>query len=158
MVLLPFYAGRIAFQAQCPMLSIRTKYDGLWLGAGMTGEESGQARLQVTLHAAQEEAFSIGHKVGYHTHHTTRTTTSINSLSKIWRRSRCVPNLRSRLAFVLFSKLYRQMYGNTGMATENSGRTNTVRWARIIAKPCHALFPARPMPHLKAPIPDHSPE
>ena len=59
------------------MLSIRTKYDGLWLGAGMTGEESGQARLQVTLHAAQEEAFSIGHKVGYHTHHTTGTITSI---------------------------------------------------------------------------------
>ncbi len=80
---------------------------------------------------------------------------SFYSLSKVWRRSRCVPNFRSRLAFVLISKLYRQMYANTGMATENSGQAHAVRWARIIARPCHALFSARPIPQLQVPIPIH---
>ena len=35
------------------------------------------------------------------------------SLRRIWARSGCIPTLRSRLAFVLVSKLYRQMYANT---------------------------------------------
>jgi len=37
-------------------------------------------------------------------------------LSQIWQRASCVRSLRSRLAFVLVSKLYRQMYANTGIA------------------------------------------
>ena len=36
------------------------------------------------------------------------------SLPQVWRRSRCVKSMKSRLAFVLISKLYRQMYANTG--------------------------------------------
>ncbi|HTY64351.1 MAG TPA: radical SAM protein [Acidobacteriota bacterium] len=75
------------------------------------------------------------------------------SLSKVWRRSRCVATLRSRLAFVLISKLYRHMYANTGMATGSSGQAQAVRWARFLAKPCHALFSARPMPQLQVPAP-----
>ncbi len=78
---------------------------------------------------------------------------SFYSLPKIWRRSRCVPNLRARLAFVLISKLYRQMYANTGMAVKSSRQANAVRWARLIARPCHALFSARPMPQLQVPAP-----
>jgi radical SAM superfamily enzyme YgiQ (UPF0313 family) len=83
---------------------------------------------------------------------------SFYSMSKIWRRSRCVSKLRSRLAFVLISKLYRQMYAKTGMATESSGQAQSVRWARIIARPCHALFSARPMPQLQVPMPAPLPE
>ena len=56
-----------------------------------------------------------------------------------------------QLAFVLISKLYRQMYANTGIATDSARRANAIRWSRIIAKPCHALFSARPLPHLQAP-------
>ncbi|MDM7996777.1 MAG: radical SAM protein [Acidobacteriota bacterium] len=82
---------------------------------------------------------------------TQRVWSAFYSLSKIWRRSKCVPNLRARLAFVLISKLYRQMYANTGMATESSGQAHAVRWARILARPCHALFSARPMPQLQIP-------
>ena len=85
--------------------------------------------------------------------HTQKVWSSFYSLSKIWRRSRCVSTLRSRLAFVLISKLYRQMYANTGMATESSRQTQAVRWTRIISRPCHALFSARPMPHLQSPAP-----
>jgi radical SAM superfamily enzyme YgiQ (UPF0313 family) len=79
-------------------------------------------------------------------------------LSKIWRRSQCVATLRSRLAFVLISKLYRHMYANAGMATGSSGRAQAVRWARILAKPCHALFSAQPMPQLQAPLSTHLPQ
>jgi radical SAM superfamily enzyme YgiQ (UPF0313 family) len=45
------------------------------------------------------------------------------SLRRIWERSRCTPTLRARLAFLLISKLYRQMYANTGIATD-SARVN----------------------------------
>ena len=62
------------------------------------------------------------------------------SLSRIWERSRCVKTLRSRLAFVLISKLYRQMYANTGIATDSARVNRSAQWARMIAKPCRRLF------------------
>jgi len=68
------------------------------------------------------------------------------SLGRIWERSRCTPTLRSRLAFVLISKLYRQMYANTGIATDSARVNRANRWARLIAKPCRRLFVARPLP------------
>jgi radical SAM superfamily enzyme YgiQ (UPF0313 family) len=70
------------------------------------------------------------------------------SLPRIWKRSRCTPNLRARLAFVLISKLYRQMYANTGIATDSARVNRSARWARWIARPCRALFAGRPMPDL----------
>lgn len=70
------------------------------------------------------------------------------SLRKIWARSRCTPTLRARLAFVLISKLYRQMYANTGIATDSARVSRANRWARLIAKPCRRLFVARPLPAL----------
>jgi radical SAM superfamily enzyme YgiQ (UPF0313 family) len=66
------------------------------------------------------------------------------SLRKIWARSRCTQTLRSRLAFVLISKLYRQMYANTGIATDSARVNRANRWARLIARPCRRLFVARP--------------
>ena len=74
------------------------------------------------------------------------------SLQQIWKRSRCVTSLRARLAFVLISKLYRQMYANTGIATDSARVNRSARWARMIAKPCRRLFAARPMPDLQAPL------
>ena len=70
------------------------------------------------------------------------------SLRRIWGRSRCAPTLRSRLAFVLISKLYRQMYANTGIATDSARVNRANRWARLIARPCRRLFIARPLPGL----------
>jgi radical SAM superfamily enzyme YgiQ (UPF0313 family) len=71
------------------------------------------------------------------------------SLKLIWGRSQCVKSLKSRLAFLLISKLYRQMYANTGIAIDSARVTRSVRWARWLAKPCRMLFAARPMPHLQ---------
>lgn len=73
------------------------------------------------------------------------------SIGDIWKRSRCVESLRSRLAFVLISKLYRQMYANTGIATDSARINRAARWARVIARPCRHLFAARPMPDLEVP-------
>ena len=70
------------------------------------------------------------------------------SLRRIWTRSRCTPTLRARLAFVLISKLYRQMYANTGIATDSARVSRANRWARLIARPCRRLFVARPLPGL----------
>lgn len=67
------------------------------------------------------------------------------SLRRIWIRSRCTPTLRARLAFVLISKLYRQMYANTGIATDTARVNRANRWARLIAIPCRRLFVARPL-------------
>jgi hypothetical protein len=76
------------------------------------------------------------------------------SLQLIWERSHCVKSLKSRLAFLLISKLYRQMYANTGIAIDSARVTRSVRWARWLAKPCRMLFAARPMPHLQAAVND----
>src|SRR4051794_24455586 len=70
------------------------------------------------------------------------------SLSRIWERSRCTHTLRARVAFVLISKLYRQMYANTGIATDSARVNRANRWARLIARPCRRFFIARPLPDL----------
>ncbi|MFN2447323.1 MAG: radical SAM protein [Vicinamibacterales bacterium] len=73
------------------------------------------------------------------------------SVRRIWARSQCTPTLRARLAFLLISKLYRQMYANTGIATDSARVNRANRWARLIARPCRHLFTARPLPGLVTP-------
>jgi radical SAM superfamily enzyme YgiQ (UPF0313 family) len=73
------------------------------------------------------------------------------SFSAIWQRSTCVRSIRSRLAFVLISKLYRQMYANTGIATDSARVARSARRARWLAKATRRLFMAAPMPDLPEP-------
>ncbi len=73
------------------------------------------------------------------------------SMPAIWQRSRCVKTLKARLAFVLISKLYRQMYANTGIATDSARVNRSAQWARWIARPCRRLFAGTPMPDLVLP-------
>ena len=73
------------------------------------------------------------------------------SFRNIWERAHCVESLKSRLAFVLVSKLYRQMYANTGIATDSARIDRAAQWARLIAKPCRRIFAGRPMPDLAVP-------
>jgi hypothetical protein len=72
-------------------------------------------------------------------------------LPAVWKRSSCTTKLRDRLAYVLVAKLFRQMYANTGLATDSARQGRARRWARLIAKPCRAVFTARPMPELEVP-------
>lgn len=69
----------------------------------------------------------------------------------IWQRAKCLKRFRSRLAFFLISKLYRQMFANTGIASDSARVNRSARWARLIAKPCQRLFKTSPMPELQVP-------
>ena len=72
-------------------------------------------------------------------------------LSAIWQRSSCVRSLRARIAFVLISKLYRQMYANTGIATDSARVAKSARRARWLARVARRFFVTAPMPELAYP-------
>jgi hypothetical protein len=74
------------------------------------------------------------------------------SWPNVWARSRVVKSLRARLAFVLISKLYRQMYANTGIATDSARVARSARWARWMGKATRRLFVGAPMPNLQMPL------
>jgi radical SAM superfamily enzyme YgiQ (UPF0313 family) len=76
---------------------------------------------------------------------------SYYGLAEIWKRAKCVKSLKARLAFVFISKLYRQMYANTGIATDSARRRSAKRWARWTGLICLRLFRGRPMPDLQVP-------
>jgi hypothetical protein len=84
---------------------------------------------------------------------TQKTWDRFYSLPLVWERSACVKSLRGRLAFCLISKLYRQMYANTGIATDSARVARSAKWARIIARHTRKLFAASPMPELEVPEP-----
>ena len=69
----------------------------------------------------------------------------------VWERAACVKSLKAKLAFVLISKLYRQMYANTGISTDSARHSRANRSARLLAKPLVKLFSAQPMPDLQVP-------
>ena len=76
---------------------------------------------------------------------------SFYSFSSIWKRSSFIKSSRGRLAFVLISKIYRQMYADTGIATDSARVSRSGRWVRLLGKPCRHLFAGRPMPDLQVP-------
>jgi hypothetical protein len=85
---------------------------------------------------------------------TQATWDEFYSLPLIWKRSKgCVKSLRARIAFVMISKLYRQMYANTGIATDSARVARSARRARVLAKFARKLFVTDPMPDLEAPVP-----
>jgi len=69
----------------------------------------------------------------------------------VWERSSCTPGWKSRLAFVLLSKLYRQMYAGTGISTDSARRKKSKKMARWMAGQTRKLFQAKPMPELVGP-------
>jgi tRNA A37 methylthiotransferase MiaB len=80
------------------------------------------------------------------------------SLGSIWKRSRFIKSSRGRLAFLLISKIYRQMYADTGIATDSARVSRSAKWVRFLARPCRRLFAGRPMPDLEVPEPSRSDE
>jgi radical SAM superfamily enzyme YgiQ (UPF0313 family) len=73
------------------------------------------------------------------------------NFSSIWSRSNCISSLKGRIAFVLISKLYRQMYAKTGISTDSARRKKANNVARWIAVPCRMLFQTKQMPELQVP-------
>jgi radical SAM superfamily enzyme YgiQ (UPF0313 family) len=72
--------------------------------------------------------------------------------STVWQRSKCIGSLKGRVMFVLISKLYRQMYANTGIASDSARQSRAKTWARMLAKPTGKLFAGRPLPDLQVPV------
>jgi radical SAM superfamily enzyme YgiQ (UPF0313 family) len=76
------------------------------------------------------------------------------SLPRVWARaSKSVKSTKGRLAFVLISKLYRQMYANTGIATDSARVQRSARTARLLGLAAKQLFRGSPMPGLQMPVP-----
>ena len=73
------------------------------------------------------------------------------ALGLVWQRSGFLKSLRARLAFVLVSKLYRQMYANTGISTDSARVQRSALWARWLARIARRLFASEPMPALREP-------
>ena len=73
------------------------------------------------------------------------------SMKLVWKRADCTPNWKARLAFVFISKLYRQMYASTGIATDSARRNRATQWARLLMVPLRKLFLGKPMPELQVP-------
>ncbi len=70
----------------------------------------------------------------------------------VWKRSQCTPTLKARVAFVLLSKLYRQMYAGTGISTDSARRKKAKTSARWMAAQTKRIFKAQPMPELQSPV------
>jgi hypothetical protein len=70
----------------------------------------------------------------------------------VWKRSACTPTLRARVAFVLLSKLYRQMYAGTGISTDSARRKKAKKSARWMVRQTRKVFQAKPMPELQSPV------
>jgi hypothetical protein len=78
---------------------------------------------------------------------------SFYSWGRVWERAKVVKSLKARLAFVLISKLYRQMYANTGIATDSARVARSARYARWMGLAARRLFISAPMPDLMMPAP-----
>jgi radical SAM superfamily enzyme YgiQ (UPF0313 family) len=73
------------------------------------------------------------------------------SWRNVWARAHCVESLKSRVAFMLISKVYRLMYANTGIATDSARINKSAALARLTLKPLQKLFAGKPMPELQVP-------
>jgi tRNA A37 methylthiotransferase MiaB len=78
---------------------------------------------------------------------------SFYSWRRVWERAKVVKSLKARVAFVLISKLYRQMYANTGIATDSARVARSARYARWMGLAARRLFITTPMPDLTMPAP-----
>jgi radical SAM superfamily enzyme YgiQ (UPF0313 family) len=73
------------------------------------------------------------------------------ALQSSWARSNMLKSYKSRVAFVLISRLYRQMYANTGIATDSARVQRSAKRAQTIGKIARRFFVAAPMPDLTMP-------
>jgi hypothetical protein len=72
------------------------------------------------------------------------------ALPQIWKRAQCVKSMKSKIAFTLVSKMYRQMYANTGIATDSARHARANRMARVLVKASRRLFVSPPQTSLQA--------
>jgi tRNA A37 methylthiotransferase MiaB len=142
-VLLTPFPGTVDFTAwEQTMRNDPTRVNGIPLTRHWLIPEGQRPRLYVAHPQMSAEEIRLRTQAAWDRFYTWRA---------VWRRSRCVETLKARLAFVLISKVYRQMYATTGIATDSARINRAALWTRWIAKPCQRLFAARLMPELQSP-------
>ena len=142
-VLLTPFPGTVDFETWAAEEQRRgTAIDGIPITQHWLIPEERRPRLYVAHPTMSAEEIRAG---------TQRAWDRFYSWRHVWRRSRVVESVRARVAFVLVSKLYRQMYANTGIATDSARVQRSVRWARWIGRACRGLFLGQPMPDLVVP-------
>src|SRR6185312_6916739 len=67
-------------------------------------------------------------------------------VKSICSRSCFIKSMGARWAFVWISKIYRQMYAVTGIATDSARVSCSRRWVRLLAMPCRYVFAGGPGP------------
>jgi tRNA A37 methylthiotransferase MiaB len=82
---------------------------------------------------------------------TQRAWDRFYSWRNVCARARVVESFKAKMAFVLVSKMYRQMYANTGIATDSARVARASRWARWLGLAVRRLFLTTPMPELQVP-------
>jgi radical SAM superfamily enzyme YgiQ (UPF0313 family) len=142
-VLLTPFPGTVDFEKWAARESLRgTMIEGVPLTQHWLIPEHRRPRLYTAHPTMTLEEIRLG---------TQRAWDRFYSWRHVWTRSRVVESVRARIAFVLISKLYRQMYANTGIATDSARVQRSARWARWIAYACRRLFLGKPMPDLEIP-------
>jgi radical SAM superfamily enzyme YgiQ (UPF0313 family) len=142
-VLLTPFPGTIDFEKWAAEEKRRgTMIDGVPLTEHWLIPENRRPRLYTPHPAMTLEEIRLG---------TQHAWDKFYSWRSVWARSRVVTSVRARVAFVLISKLYRQMYANTGIATDSARVQRSTRWARWIGYACRRLFVGKPMPGLAVP-------
>jgi radical SAM superfamily enzyme YgiQ (UPF0313 family) len=142
-VLLTPFPGTVDFERWAASESRRgTHIDGVPLTRHWLIREERRPRLYTDHPTMSLEEIRVG---------TQRAWDQFYSWPHVWARSRVVESTRARIAFVLISKLYRQMYANTGIATDSARVQRSKRWARWIGYACRRLFLGKPMPELAIP-------
>jgi radical SAM superfamily enzyme YgiQ (UPF0313 family) len=74
------------------------------------------------------------------------------SWGRVWSRSDMLKSYKSRIGFVLISKLYRQMYANTGLATDSARTQRSAKRAQFLGRLARRFFVSEPMPDLQVPL------
>jgi radical SAM superfamily enzyme YgiQ (UPF0313 family) len=144
-VLLTPFPGTVDFEKWAAEEKRRgTQIDGVPLTQHWLIPEARRPRLYTAHPTMSLEEIRVG---------TQRAWDRFYSWQHIWTRSRVVESIRGRIAFVLISKLYRQMYANTGIATDSARVQRSTRWARVIGSVSRRLFLGKPMPDLAMPVP-----
>jgi hypothetical protein len=142
-VLLTPFPGTVDFERWAVAENRRgTHIDGVPLTRHWLIPEERRPRLYTEHPTMSVEEIRVG---------TQRAWDQFYSWRHVWARSRVVESTRARIAFVLISRLYRQMYANTGIATDSARVQRSARWARWIAYACRRLFVRKPMAALAIP-------
>jgi radical SAM superfamily enzyme YgiQ (UPF0313 family) len=125
-------------------------------------EEANRSKKVDGVSITQHWLIPLNRRPKLYTPHPTLTLEEIRSRTQgawdrfygwrnVWVRSRVVKSIKGRVAFVLISKLYRQMYANTGIATDSARVKRSNRWARYLGLAVRRLFITAPMPELQVP-------